>query len=368
MPSPNYHTPSNRKYKVFVIHDVEAPLTDNYARVLAGPAWFGKTSAQSSAHYMVGPTSIISMVEEENASWAVGPRANGITTSAEQTGYASYTRAQWMTADGLRQIHNMAVLFVDYAKRRGIPLQRVSSSALQSYGNGGNIAGGWCHHYDITNNIGGTTHTDTGNNWPDDVFQAEVNKIANGGTPKPVGGRTYVVQSGDTLSEIAAKYGVSVAQLVSWNKLSNANSIEVGQKISVGPLVPPKPGAKTLSVKIDGKPTEVYNVKWPKPAYPFAAPGVLGVSGAHTNNNSQAVKVIRRWLATVGIVTPTAAHTESTIYTTGLRDAVKKGQEYINKASGRQRLPVNGIVDKRTWDAFGLRSKMSREELRSPGK
>ena len=46
------------------------------------------------------------------------------------------------------------------------------------------------------------------------------------------GASTYTVKSGDTLSAIAAKHGVSVANLKSWNGLTS-NNIKVGQKIKV---------------------------------------------------------------------------------------------------------------------------------------
>lgn len=48
---------------------------------------------------------------------------------------------------------------------------------------------------------------------------------------KPVTQNTYTVQSGDTLSGIALKYGVTVAQLTSWNNISDPNKIYVGQKL-----------------------------------------------------------------------------------------------------------------------------------------
>jgi peptidoglycan DL-endopeptidase LytE len=47
------------------------------------------------------------------------------------------------------------------------------------------------------------------------------------------GNSTYVVKSGDTLSGIAAKYNVSVANLKSWNNL-RSDVILVGQKLSIG--------------------------------------------------------------------------------------------------------------------------------------
>ena len=43
----------------------------------------------------------------------------------------------------------------------------------------------------------------------------------------------YTVQSGDNLTKIAKKYGTTVAQIQSWNKIQNANLIYPGQKLRV---------------------------------------------------------------------------------------------------------------------------------------
>ena len=43
----------------------------------------------------------------------------------------------------------------------------------------------------------------------------------------------YTVVSGDTLSEIALRYGVTVAQLVETNQISNPNLIYVGQMLTL---------------------------------------------------------------------------------------------------------------------------------------
>lgn len=50
--------------------------------------------------------------------------------------------------------------------------------------------------------------------------------------PASSGASTYTVKSGDTLSGIAARHGVSVANLKSWNSLTS-NNIKVGQKLKV---------------------------------------------------------------------------------------------------------------------------------------
>lgn len=55
---------------------------------------------------------------------------------------------------------------------------------------------------------------------------------AGSSTPgTPISGDTYTVKSGDTLSEIAAAWGVSVSELAAYNGISNPDVINVGQVI-----------------------------------------------------------------------------------------------------------------------------------------
>lgn len=66
---------------------------------------------------------------------------------------------------------------------------------------------------------------------------------------------TYTVRSGDTLTAIASRYHVTVAQLVGWNHLSNANAIRVGQVLAVSGAstpAPTKPAPATPSVYAPG--------------------------------------------------------------------------------------------------------------------
>jgi membrane-bound lytic murein transglycosylase D len=60
------------------------------------------------------------------------------------------------------------------------------------------------------------------------------------------GGNTYTVKSGDTLSDIASKNGVTVSQLKEWNGLSG-NNIKVGQKLKVKAGQTSQPAASSAS-------------------------------------------------------------------------------------------------------------------------
>src|SRR5574342_661676 len=53
---------------------------------------------------------------------------------------------------------------------------------------------------------------------------------------------TYIVQSGDTLSAIAQRFGVSLSALIAANNLTNPNLIFVGQRLTIpGPGAPGTP-------------------------------------------------------------------------------------------------------------------------------
>ena len=47
--------------------------------------------------------------------------------------------------------------------------------------------------------------------------------------------RTYVVQRGDILKQIAARYGVSMASIIAINNIPNPDSLRVGQVLTIPP-------------------------------------------------------------------------------------------------------------------------------------
>ena len=66
---------------------------------------------------------------------------------------------------------------------------------------------------------------------PNLIYPGQVLKVPDGAPSQSV--TTYTIQSGDTLSGIAAKYGTSVSDLVALNGIANPDVIYAGQTIRV---------------------------------------------------------------------------------------------------------------------------------------
>ncbi|WP_051910474.1 LysM peptidoglycan-binding domain-containing protein [Carnobacterium pleistocenium] len=75
-----------------------------------------------------------------------------------------------------------------------------------------------------------------------------VKQVVSNQSSNKITGASYVVKSGDTLSAISNRSGVSVDNLANWSGIKNKNEISVGQKITLKAPVA-KVSSKTYTVK-----------------------------------------------------------------------------------------------------------------------
>ena len=84
----------------------------------------------------------------------------------------------------------------------------------------------------------------------------------SGSVTPPSGATTYTVQRNDNLTEIAARFGTTVAELVRLNNIANPNLIYPGQVLIIrenGGSVTPPSGATTYTVQRNDNLTEIAN-------------------------------------------------------------------------------------------------------------
>lgn len=100
---------------------------------------------------------------------------------------------------------------------------------------------------------------------PKPVFQPPVPIEPAPSVMEPGAGRTYEVQNGDSLSKIAARFGVGTRELADLNKIKDPNNIRIGQKLVLPdyakeqPASSSKPKAKAKATVPDG--AETYTVQ-----------------------------------------------------------------------------------------------------------
>lgn len=69
--------------------------------------------------------------------------------------------------------------------------------------------------------------------YPGQVLKILTNSTVNGSETRGIGGITYTVKRGDTLYKIANTYGVTVAHIVEINDIQNPNLIYPGEKLRI---------------------------------------------------------------------------------------------------------------------------------------
>ncbi|MGV1079741.1 MAG: N-acetylmuramoyl-L-alanine amidase [Candidatus Nanopelagicales bacterium] len=162
---------------LIVFHDVEAPCTPGRAKAVAD--YFAGSSGTPGgvAHYTVDPTATTHSVPENRACAHAGSAGNKKSVGIEMCGYASDS---WTSANHTATWKRAADLARDIASRWGIPLTYLNAAALKA-----GKRSGYTFHRDVTAGLGGTTHTDPGNNFPYTAFHAYITRSGSSTTTTP---------------------------------------------------------------------------------------------------------------------------------------------------------------------------------------
>lgn len=253
--SPNKNSPRNHKIDTITIHCVVGQCTVETLGNIFAP-----TSRQASSNYGVGTDGKIGMyVEEKDRSWCSSNAAND--NRAVTIEVASDTKHPYAVND--RAFAALLDLVTDICKRNGIRKLVWSTKKADrvNHKNGCNM----------------TVHRDYENkSCPGDYLYnrhgeiaAEVNRRLGVEDTAPDTGAAqgvtvYTVKKGDTLSQIAAKYGTTYQAIAAYNGIKNPNVIRVGQKIKIPASTAPAALKKGDRVKVlnavtyDGKPFRTY--------------------------------------------------------------------------------------------------------------
>lgn len=253
--SPNKNSPRNHKIDTITIHCVVGQCTVETLGNIFAP-----TSRQASSNYGVGTDGKIGMyVEEKDRSWCSSNAAND--NRAVTIEVASDTKHPYAVND--RAFAALLDLVTDICKRNGIKKHVWSTKKADrvNHKNGCNM----------------TVHRDYANkSCPGDYLYnrhgeiaAEVNRRLGVADTAPDAGAAqgvtvYTVKKGDTLSQIAAKYGTTYQAIAAYNGIKNPNAIRVGQKIKIPASTAPAALKKGDRVKVlnavtyDGKPFRTY--------------------------------------------------------------------------------------------------------------
>lgn len=253
--SPNKNSPRNHKIDTITIHCVVGQCTVETLGNIFAP-----TSRQASSNYGVGTDGKIGMyVEEKDRSWCSSNAAND--NRAVTIEVASDTKHPYAVND--RAFAALLDLVTDICKRNGIKKLVWSTKKADrvNHKNGCNM----------------TVHRDYANkSCPGDYLYnrhgeiaAEVNRRLGVADTAPDAGAAqgvtvYTVKKGDTLSQIAAKYGTTYQAIAAYNGIKNPNAIRVGQKIKIPASTAPAALKKGDRVKVlnavtyDGKPLRTY--------------------------------------------------------------------------------------------------------------
>jgi hypothetical protein len=179
-PSGNYSSGGTKR--LIVLHTMEGFTGANGAYDCA-KYFQGNVGASSQVCIDNNRGKIWECVTRNNASWTQC-NFNSVAVSAEQSGYASWSRDYWL-ANRENELRNTAEWVAEEAAKFGIPLRILTASEAQGGGKG------ICQHMNLGSS--GCAHSDCGPNYPID----KVLEWAKGGS-------TVVPASGGYMSVGAA--------------------------------------------------------------------------------------------------------------------------------------------------------------------
>jgi hypothetical protein len=164
--------------QLLVLHSAECPLRGGYAQSLTN--WANVPLAQggpeASWHWFPDPIAIVSMVDPNFAAWHAS-EANPMSEGFEQAGYARYSRAEWTTPEGMKQMDNLAWIWAQRAKANGIPAVWLTTAQVNAITSGRDlVTKGFCTHRQIDPE----TRTDPGDGYPFDLLTARIKAYMGG--------------------------------------------------------------------------------------------------------------------------------------------------------------------------------------------
>jgi hypothetical protein len=202
--------------QLFCQHSGETPLRGGYAKSLtqannADPTWFASWPS------FVDPIARVRQIAWPNTAWTQG-YANPFTVGLECAGYAHYSKAQWLTAAGKKQLENLAHEWVFYWKTEQkygneIPLRWLSDAEVRKVMNGDRKIKGFCTHAQIDP----ASRTDPGPNFPYTELMDRI-KVLLGKAPKPAPKKKTTT----------SKAGDSIMTNSKWNK-GRRNALKKGE-------------------------------------------------------------------------------------------------------------------------------------------
>jgi hypothetical protein len=176
MVSPVINMPNTEKHsgvsgiptQLLVLHSGESPLRGGYAQSLT--QWanvpLSQGGPEASWHWFVDPIAIVSMVNAQYAAWHAS-EANPMSEGFEQSGYARFSRDEWTTPEGMKQLDNLGWLMAQRAIANDIPPVWLTTDQVEAVTKRGNRSiKGLCLHRQIDPE----TRTDPGNGYPYDLL------------------------------------------------------------------------------------------------------------------------------------------------------------------------------------------------------